>query len=165
MFGSQDDSVFEEFEKAELETPSARKEVDGRFIYASRELNIPKRLGLPVLCDFGSAVTGDVENLKDVQPDLYRAPEVIFGIPWSYEIDIWNAGCMVSTCTSSRWKKPLMRSDIDMGHVRGDAHVLREGPRTSRLSQSSSSCQHHLQTGPAASRARISGQIWQQILF
>lgn len=153
MFGTQDDSVFEDFEKAELETPSARKEVDGRFIYASRELGIPRNLGLPVLCDFGSAVPGDVENVKDVQPDLYRAPEVILGIPWSCEIDIWNAGCMVGTRHPRAFstRNTLTRLATGVGHVRGNTHVLRERPGASRLSQPGSSCQHHLQAGSAAS--------------
>jgi serine/threonine protein kinase len=95
MFGAGDDAIFHEFEQQELENPSPRKEVDGRFIYVSRELDIPEDLAVPVLCDFGSVVTGDQTNTKDVQPSLYRAPEVILQVPWSYEIDIWNVGCMV----------------------------------------------------------------------
>ncbi|KAK4447335.1 serine threonine protein kinase [Podospora aff. communis PSN243] len=96
MFGIEDDSVFSAFEEQELHEPSARKIVDGdRVIYESRELQMPKKWGPPVLCDFGSAVSGDVEHTEDVQPDIYRAPEVILEAPWSYEIDIWNAGCMV----------------------------------------------------------------------
>ncbi|KAL2261956.1 hypothetical protein VTK26DRAFT_2913 [Humicola hyalothermophila] len=47
-----------------------------------------------VLCDFGSVVSGEPANTKDVQPNLYRAPEVLLGVPWSYKIDIWNVGCM-----------------------------------------------------------------------
>ncbi|KAB5578690.1 serine threonine protein kinase, CMGC group [Coniochaeta sp. 2T2.1] len=69
--------------------------LDDRTIYPSRELEKPKKVGAPVLCDFGSAVVGDVEHTEDVQPDIYRAPEVILEAPWSYQIDIWNAGCMV----------------------------------------------------------------------
>lgn len=53
------------------------------------------KMAAPVLCDFGSAVAGDMEHTEDVQPDVYRAPEVILEAPWSYEIDVWNAGCMV----------------------------------------------------------------------
>ncbi len=98
MFGIEDDSVFAAFEKQELLEPSARKLVDDdRAIYVSRELQMPKKWGAPVLCDFGSAVPGDMEHSEDVQPDIYRAPEVILEAPWSYQIDIWNAGCMVST--------------------------------------------------------------------
>ncbi|AEO62405.1 uncharacterized protein THITE_2106524 [Thermothielavioides terrestris NRRL 8126] len=96
MFGAEDDSIFEKFEEAELNNPSPRKEVEGgRFIYVSRQLDAPKELAPPVLCDFGSVVSGEQVNTRDVQPDLYRSPEVILDMPWSYEIDIWNVGCMV----------------------------------------------------------------------
>ncbi|EXM21028.1 Protein kinase domain [Fusarium oxysporum f. sp. vasinfectum] len=81
--------------KEELSDPTPRKEVDGRTIYISRELRKPKDYGAPVLCDFGSAVPGDVEHREDIQPDIYRAPEVILQAPWSYKVDIWNAGCMI----------------------------------------------------------------------
>lgn len=97
MFGIDDDAVFENFERQEFESPCPRKAADGRFIYVSRELDVPQRLGPPVLCDFGSAVSYQNENTKDVQPALYRAPEVILELPWSYKIDIWNTGCMVRT--------------------------------------------------------------------
>lgn len=96
MFGIDDDSVFTAFEKQELLDPSPRKEIDNnRLIYLSRELRMPKKWGAPVLCDFGSAVAGDEEHFEDVQPDVYRAPEVILKASWSYPIDMWNAGCMV----------------------------------------------------------------------
>ncbi|KAI1322409.1 serine threonine protein kinase, CMGC group [Xylariaceae sp. FL0255] len=77
MFGIDDDSVFTTFEEQELAHPSPRKLVGERAIYQSRELRMPKNWGAPVLCDFGSAVTGDKEHWEDVQPDIYRAPEVI----------------------------------------------------------------------------------------
>lgn len=76
--------------------PSPRKEINGRLIYVSRQLQVPQNLAAPVLCDFGSAVFGDIQRDDDVQPDVYRSPEVILEVPWSYPIDIWNAGCMVS---------------------------------------------------------------------
>ncbi|KAI1077700.1 kinase-like domain-containing protein [Whalleya microplaca] len=95
MFGIEDDTVFSDFEEQELRDPCPRKELDGRTIYISRELRMPKQWGAPVLCDFGSAVYGDSEHLEDVQPNIYRAPEVILEVPWTYSIDIWNVGCMV----------------------------------------------------------------------
>ncbi|KEZ40307.1 Protein kinase [Scedosporium apiospermum] len=95
MFGIKDDTVFEEFEEEELRNPCPRKEVEGRWIYTSRELRRPKRYGPPVLCDFGSTVSGEKERLGDVQPDIYRSPEVILQAPWQYKIDIWNAGCLI----------------------------------------------------------------------
>lgn len=65
-------------------------------MYATREFENPDGdVGQPLLCDFGSAVSGDVEHDEDVQPDVYRAPEVCIKAPWSYAIDIWNVGCLV----------------------------------------------------------------------
>ncbi|RSM09526.1 hypothetical protein CEP52_004052 [Fusarium oligoseptatum] len=95
MFGVEEDSIFSDFEEQELVDPSPRKIVDGRAIYLSRKLRLPKTWGAPVLCDFGSAVAGDIEHTEDIQPDIYRAPEVILEAPWSYEVDIWNTGCMI----------------------------------------------------------------------
>ncbi|CAI4216072.1 unnamed protein product [Parascedosporium putredinis] len=80
MFSIADDSVFDDFMEKELQTPCPRKEVDGRIIYTSRGLKLPKELNAPVLCDLGSAVPGDIEQSKDIQPDIYRAPEVILGV-------------------------------------------------------------------------------------
>ncbi|KAB8207555.1 kinase-like domain-containing protein [Aspergillus parasiticus] len=83
MFELADDSVFIKSEDDELQNPSPRKELDGRAIYLSRELEIlPGKIGSPVLCDFGSATLGSIEHSEDVQPDIYRAPEVI--------PEIWN---------------------------------------------------------------------------
>lgn len=97
MLGA-DDSVLTAFEQGELNEPCPRKELNGRIIYLSRELSIPKDFSAPVLCDFGSAVPLDdgAEYREDIQPDVYRAPEIILDIPWTYSVDIWNVGCMVS---------------------------------------------------------------------
>ncbi|KAJ5084550.1 protein kinase [Penicillium alfredii] len=72
MLGIDDDSVFSDLEEEELQHPVPRKDGDtnGRIIYLSRDLGMPKNLGDPVLCDF--------------------APEVILGIPWTYSVDIWD---------------------------------------------------------------------------
>lgn len=109
MFAIEDDSVFAAFEEQEQLDPSPRKTIDGRTVYLSRELQIPKAWGAPVLCDFGSAVVGDAEHLEDVQPDIYRAPEVIIEAPWSYQIDIWNTGCVVRTPTASYLESSQMQ--------------------------------------------------------
>lgn len=95
MFGISDDSVFIDFENNELQNPCPRKELEGRKIYTSRQLRMPKNLGAPILCDFGSAVMGNEEHSEDIQSDIYRAPEVILQAPWSYSVDIWNVGCVV----------------------------------------------------------------------
>ncbi|KAF1949849.1 kinase-like protein [Byssothecium circinans] len=92
-----DKSVLIAFEQEELEEPCPRKELDGRTIYLSREFNMPKDVGAPVLCDLGSAVPLDdgAEHREDIQPNVYRAPEVILDIPWTYSVDIWNVGCVI----------------------------------------------------------------------
>lgn len=97
MLGINDDSVFSDFEEKELQRPVPRKEVDmnGRTIYMSQDLRMPNDLGAPVLCDFGSAVLGKQHHKEFIQPNIYRAPEVILGVPWTYSVDIWNVGCMV----------------------------------------------------------------------
>lgn len=97
MYGIEDDSVLETFEEQELTDPSSRKVLDDLIIYVSRDLKPPKVWGAPVLCDFGSAMLGDVPHTEDIQPDIYRAPGIALEIPSPYETDIWNAGCMVNT--------------------------------------------------------------------
>ncbi|KAG6835511.1 hypothetical protein H0H93_000695 [Arthromyces matolae] len=77
MLGVIDDTIFKQFEKAELNLPSPRKELeDGRIIYVSRPLEMPETPGLPVLCDFGSAAWGEETHTGNVQPKLYRSPEI-----------------------------------------------------------------------------------------
>ncbi|KAJ2913832.1 hypothetical protein MD484_g6588, partial [Candolleomyces efflorescens] len=95
--GIRDKSIFNVFEEHEIEYPVPRKVEDGRTVYASRPLELPDgdSIDLPVLCDFGSSVWGEQPHTEDVQPNVYRAPEVILQIPWSYEIDVWNLGCVV----------------------------------------------------------------------
>jgi serine/threonine-protein kinase SRPK3 len=88
----------------EIEDPSDRKIIDDqRVIYRSRAMpkSRIKSWGRPILCDFGEARFARRENTDDIQPEQYRAPEVILGHPWNEKVDIWNLGCMVGTafCT------------------------------------------------------------------
>ena len=91
-----DERILEAFTKAEMAAPSPRKFVDNGAIYASRTFELPRRFGGPVLSDFGAAVRGDVKRNHDAQPAVYRAPEVMLQAEWSYPVDIWNVGVMVS---------------------------------------------------------------------
>ena len=93
-----DSAVFDKVESEELAEPSPRKEVDGHPVYLSHEVVMPKHVGYPVLCDFGTTVPLDdgQDHLEDIQPNIYRAPEVILDIPWTYSVDIWNVECVVS---------------------------------------------------------------------
>ncbi|KAF7561781.1 hypothetical protein G7046_g2337 [Stylonectria norvegica] len=90
-----DPAVLEAFVQDELEHPAPRKIVDGRYIYASRTFRRTTKFGRAVLGDFGSAVSGEQKTSADVQPNIYRSPEVMLKMDWSYPVDIWNVGAMV----------------------------------------------------------------------
>ncbi|PNS14678.1 hypothetical protein CAC42_1700 [Sphaceloma murrayae] len=68
----------------------------------SRTFNLPKQFGDALLSDFGSAVSGQQLQDHDAQPNVYRSPEVMLKIAWSYPIDIWNVGTMVWDLFESR---------------------------------------------------------------
>ncbi|KAE8137308.1 kinase-like domain-containing protein [Aspergillus pseudotamarii] len=92
MLNIEDESILVDFEEAEISNPSPRKVVGDRAIYHSRKLGIPKKHGRPVLSDFGEARFGSESGTycDDVQPFMYRAPEVLLRMPWNEKIDIWN---------------------------------------------------------------------------
>ncbi|KAL8773545.1 MAG: hypothetical protein Q9209_001650 [Squamulea sp. 1 TL-2023] len=47
------------------------------------------------LADFGSACWEEKRLSEVIQPELLRAPEVIFRLPWSSGVDIWSAGIII----------------------------------------------------------------------
>lgn len=100
-----DQGILDAFVDAELSSPSPRKTVDGKTIYASRGFDLPKEYGKVVLSDFGSAVRGDQKQVHDAQPNVYRCPEVMLQTEWSYPADIWNVGAMVSDRQTSRLRE------------------------------------------------------------
>ena len=62
---------------------------------------------LPKITDFGSAwkfdnVDPETKSQRQtvvtcpIQPDYYRAPEVVLGYGWDFSADIWNFGVLVS---------------------------------------------------------------------
>jgi serine/threonine-protein kinase SRPK3 len=102
----EDKSILPFFENAEMTKPSARKSNGPYTVYDSKGLLWTENHGLPVLCDFGEARFGQQSYADYVQPHPYRAPEVILKIPWSYEVDIWNVGAMVSFKVSINQKVP-----------------------------------------------------------
>lgn len=127
MLEFDDPAVFAEYERAELEDPTPRKEVDAnRNIYFSRDFCAPRDIGAPVLCDLGSAVHGRGPHTSFIQPKFYRAPEVVLGVPWTFSADIWNVGCMV--------RHRLQLCDIwltvaGLGYIPGRFALLRLRPR------------------------------------
>ena len=93
---SKDDKCFQRAEELELRDPCDRK-IDGdRVIYTSRGV-FHTSIDRMVLSDFGEARCGMNSDpyYDDIQPLEYRAPEVLLEVPFSYSVDIWNAGVMV----------------------------------------------------------------------
>ncbi|OBT45440.1 hypothetical protein VE00_04531 [Pseudogymnoascus sp. WSF 3629] len=94
LLGLADPSIVEQLDTEEIAELSFYKAVNGYNLYRSANLGIPRRFGRPILCDFSLARNGQVEHCHDIQPDPYRAPEVILEMPWGYPVDIWNVGVM-----------------------------------------------------------------------
>ena len=98
MLTVADETILEDFEKAEAENPSPSKVIDDtRTIYRSRKLRLPTGAlwGQPVLCDFGEARIGESHSGL-IQPELYRAPEILFEMEWGSKMDIWSVATLVS---------------------------------------------------------------------
>ena len=70
---------------------------------------MPKKHGRPIITDFGEARFGQAEYGDDIQPFQYRAPEVVFGLPWSYKVDIWNVGVLVRM---TWWSSEIQFADM-----------------------------------------------------
>ena len=94
LVGIHDDSVYAKYEQYEAESPIPRKELDDRTIYLSRPMPLTK--GPPASSDLSEARFGGSEHTDNIMPDIYRAPEVVLGMPWSYPVDIWGFGMVVS---------------------------------------------------------------------
>lgn len=94
LLGTGDNTIFEKFERYEAERPSPRKELENRTIYVSRPVLLSS--GAPVISDLSEARFADADCADDIMPDAYRAPEVILGLGWSYPVDIWALGMVVS---------------------------------------------------------------------
>ncbi|KAF2444554.1 non-specific serine/threonine protein kinase [Karstenula rhodostoma CBS 690.94] len=97
MLTVADETVLESVENAELENMLPKKIVNSnRTIYSSHKLGLPKDSlwGEPVLCDFGEARIGR-HHKGLVQPELYRAPEVLFDMAWGSGVDVWSVAAMV----------------------------------------------------------------------
>ncbi|GAQ40314.1 hypothetical protein AKAW_09609 [Aspergillus niger] len=94
IIAAKDESVFREWDDGETTEPSPRKVDNEYIVYRSRPFRRKKGwsgLGMPLLTDFGEARLGEVhEGL--IQPDIYRAPEVILGMSWTAKVDRWNVG-------------------------------------------------------------------------
>ncbi|KAJ5513403.1 protein kinase [Penicillium fimorum] len=63
-------------------------------VYKSRETKLELSRPL-VLADFGEIRLPEGQTNQDwVMSDLYRAPEVLLGLPWQYPFDVWSISVM-----------------------------------------------------------------------
>lgn len=99
MLTIEDESILPDFEEAERDNPCPRKIVnEERTIYTSRRFRYPRNhaWGYPILCDLGEARIGGSYPYEEIQPEVYKAPEIIMQTDWSHSVDIWNTACVVS---------------------------------------------------------------------
>lgn len=100
----RDQSVLDDIAQDEIQTPLPQKHSGDRTIYISRNdcgLDA-NNIGRPVTTDFGLSVDGSKSPYKHtIEPNGFRAPEVIFGAGWDYSADIWNLGALVRSNQSS----------------------------------------------------------------
>ncbi|RAK98524.1 kinase domain protein [Aspergillus ibericus CBS 121593] len=101
MISFEDPTVLANFMDSQLEHPMAFKiDLTGRAVYQSRSDFGPLRSlrSIPQLVDFGLATRLEEDDdwgVWPIQPDHYRAPEVILGIGWQMPADIWNLGVLL----------------------------------------------------------------------
>lgn len=107
LIAFEDPTVIKDFVRRQTKIPMQRKAPDasGRTVYLSHNNFGPLRATSirPKIADFGHAdrVSSGAFGVSPIQPDHYRAPEVILGCGWTYSADIWNFGLLVSSVSSS----------------------------------------------------------------
>jgi serine/threonine protein kinase len=133
LLGLVDSSIVGQLDTKEIAASSLYKSVDGYNLYRSANFGIPTRFGRPILCDFSLARNGQVEHCHDIQPDPYRAPEVILEMPWGYAVDIWNVGVMVQDFLHVANSTKLMRASRSGTCLRTDACSMGLTPRLASM--------------------------------
>lgn len=102
MLTFENQSTIENYVNKQGASPVARKSDDDYSIYRCHNDFGPilKDLGkiIPNITDFGLAQRCNVPVLFDpIQPDEFRAPEVLLGFGRSFSADIWSFGLVVSS--------------------------------------------------------------------
>ncbi|KAK7330564.1 hypothetical protein VNO77_24759 [Canavalia gladiata] len=88
---------------------------------------VPKSSAIKVI-DFGSTTYEREDQNYIVSTRHYRAPEVILGLGWSYQCDIWSVGCiLVELCTG----EALFQTHENLEHLAMMERVL--GPLPSHM--------------------------------
>ncbi|OAA65294.1 protein kinase [Niveomyces insectorum RCEF 264] len=140
LLGIHDPGLLERIEQAEVDFPVPRKTLPDRTVYHSRLLPITH--GVPAISDFGMARIGD-NHRGDIMPEVYRAPEVILGMEWSYAVDIWAVGVMLWDLLEGRsrfsgQRRPQPGPSADEQHLAEMVSLL--GPPPQAFLQRSAAC-------------------------
>lgn len=103
MVTFEDFGILRDFLDSETYEPMPHKmDASGRRVYLCNNDFGPLRRAknIPMFVDFGSSIkfdSPDERAIHPIQPDSYRAPEVILGCGWGMSVDIWNLGVLVSS--------------------------------------------------------------------
>jgi serine/threonine-protein kinase SRPK3 len=84
---------FQALEDLESSDPSIPIETESGPVYKCRHA-MAEITSKPILTDYGQMRLIDSDNDDWYMPDLYRAPEILLGLPWSHQVDIWSVGLM-----------------------------------------------------------------------
>ncbi|KAB8245449.1 kinase-like domain-containing protein [Aspergillus flavus] len=91
LLGVYDNNSMQSLAERGFTSPVSRKAVSPtRTIYLSRLMR--PREGPMLLSDFGEARIGPGPHGGDIMPLVYRAPETLLYVGWSYPVDIWSVG-------------------------------------------------------------------------
>ncbi|KAI2737270.1 hypothetical protein DTO013E5_6610 [Penicillium roqueforti] len=100
-----DDSCLKDIESQESQDPSVPiMTTDGAApVYRSRRAKMMELLGDPILIDFGQMRLAEGQTNQDWwMSDLYKAPEVLLGLPWEYPVDVFSIGVMTLELTEGK---------------------------------------------------------------
>lgn len=75
------------------------------------------------LIDFGGATFENEKHARIINTRQYRAPEVIFGLEWTYPSDIWSIGCILAELATGDL---LFQTHADSEHLKLMEIILEE---------------------------------------
>ncbi|KAK1142858.1 hypothetical protein N8T08_007292 [Aspergillus melleus] len=75
---------------------------------------MPLTGGEPVVADLGEARIAEGKQTGLIMPSVYRAPDVMLGMPWDNKVDIWAVGQMAWTLFEQGhlFKNQALENDI-----------------------------------------------------
>ncbi|KAG6315260.1 hypothetical protein E4U22_007998 [Claviceps purpurea] len=160
---------FAKFCKASAQSKYIRDE-DGRVTYLSHDEIIGSRgKPWPRLADFNTCfplLPDDLCHTAPIQSHLYRAPEVLLGLPWSYKVDIWNLGLMMWNLVQDTdlFEKPIGDDGEYDAHVHLAQMATRMGAPPRLLIERERLCRGNKQssivTSPNGKECETMNQYW-----